>query len=71
MLRLIGLTGAAVAILSVASGCTWQQTYSAGQAWQRNACNKLVEQTERERCLRNADLPYDEYRRQTEGTKKN
>jgi hypothetical protein len=71
MLRLTGLIGATAAILSVASGCTWQQAYSAGQAWQRNACNRLIEQTERERCLRNADLPYEEYRRQTEGTKKN
>ncbi len=71
MLRLTGLIGAAAAILSVASGCTWQQAYSAGQTWQRNACNRLVEQTERERCLSNANMTYEEYRRQTEGTKKN
>jgi hypothetical protein len=70
MLRVTGLIGVAAAILSVASGCTWRQAYSSGQAWQRNACNRLIEQTERERCLRNADLPYDEYRRQTEGAKK-
>ena len=71
MLRMIGAIGTAAAILLVASGCTWQQAYSAGQAWQRNECNRLIEQTERERCLRNTDLPYDEYRRQTEGVKKN
>jgi hypothetical protein len=64
MLWLIGVCGAAAAILSVASACTWQQAYSGGQTWQRNACNRLVEQTERDRCLRNADLPYKEYRRQ-------
>jgi hypothetical protein len=71
MLRLICLIGAAVAILSVALGCTWQQAYSAGQEWQRNACNKLVEQTERERCLSNSNMTYDDYRRQSEATKKN
>ncbi len=69
MLRMIGLIGAAAVILSVASGCTWHQAYSAGQTWQRNACNKLVEQTERERCLSNSNMPYEDYRRQTEGTK--
>jgi len=69
MLRLIGLIGAAAAILS---GCTWQQVgYFAGQQWQRGACYRLVEQTERERCLSNANMSYEEYRRQTEGAKKN
>ena len=70
MLRLTAVIGAAAAVLSVVSGCTWQQAYSAGQAWQRNACKNLVEQTERERCLSNTTMPYDDYRRQTEGTKK-
>ena len=70
MLRLTCLIGAAAAILSVASGCSWQQAYWASQGWQRNQCNRLVEQTERERCLRNANMPYEDYRRQTEGTKR-
>ncbi len=70
MLRLTGLIGAAAAILSVASGCTWQQAYSAGQQWQRNACNRLVEQTERERCLQSTNMSYEDYRRQAEGAKK-
>ena len=70
MLRLTGLIGAAAAILSVASGCTWQQAYSAGQQWQRNACNRLVEQTERERCLQSTNMSYGDYRRQAEEAKK-
>ncbi len=69
MLRLIRVIGIAAAILSVEAGCTWQQAYSAGQAWQRNACNRLVEQTERERCLSNTNMPYDDYRRRSEGAK--
>jgi hypothetical protein len=70
MLRRTGLIGAAAAILSVASGCTWQQLgYFAGQQWQRDACYRLVEQTERERCLSNANMSYEDYRRQTGGAK--
>lgn len=71
MLRVTRLIGAAVAIVWVASGCTWQHAYSAAQTWQRNACHRLVEQTERERCLKSAELSFEEYRRQTEGTKRN
>ena len=71
MLRLTCLIGAAAAILSVAPGCTWQQAYSVRQQWQRNACNRYIEQTERERCLSNFNMSYRDYRRQTEGTKTN
>ncbi len=70
MLRLICLIGSAAAVLSAASACTWQQAYSSGQGWQRNACNRLIEQTERERCLSNASMSYEDYRRQTDGTRK-
>ena len=65
MLRLTGLIGMATVILSV-TGCTWQQAYSAAQSWQRNACNRLVEQTERERCLGNTNMTYQDYRHQAE-----
>ncbi len=70
MLRLTVMIGGATAILSVASGCSWQQAYSAAQGWQRNQCYRLVEQTERERCLNNTNMPYEDYRRQSEGAKK-
>ena len=46
-----------------------QQAYSAGQAFQHNACNRLVEQTERDRCLGNTNMTYDDYRRQVEAKK--
>ena len=70
MLRVTGWIGIAAAMLLVASGCTWQQAYSAGQAWQRNVCNRLVEQSERERCLDKTTMTYEDYRRQVDGTKK-
>jgi hypothetical protein len=57
------------AVLVTAAGCTWQQAYSSAQAWQRNACYKRVDQTERDRCLSNTNVSYDEYRSQREGAK--
>jgi hypothetical protein len=53
-----------------APGCSWQQAYSAGQEWQRNACNRLLEQTERERCLGGTSMSYDDYRRRPDAAKK-
>jgi hypothetical protein len=43
MLRLTGVIGITAAMASV-TGCTWQHAYSAGQTFQRNACNRLVEE---------------------------
>ncbi len=70
MLRLTTLIGIAGAILSFASGCTWQQAYSSAQGWQRNACYKVPDQSERERCLGNTNMPYEDYRRKSEGPKR-
>lgn len=69
MLRLTGLLGIAGAILSVVSGCTWQQAYLSAQGWQRNACHRVPDQAERERCLAGTGMSYDEYRRRSEGRK--
>jgi hypothetical protein len=69
MARFVALT-VAFGIAFAAAGCSWQQAYSAGQEWQRNACNRLLEQSERERCLGGASLSYDDYHRRTDATKK-
>ena len=69
MLRLTALIGIAAAILSVASGCTWQQAYASAQGWQRNHCYRVPDQSERERCLSSTNMSFEDYRRQTEGTK--
>jgi len=68
MLRLIRFICAAALILLIAPGCTW--TYYVAQAWQRGSCTRLVEQTERERCLSNTNMSYEDYRRHIEGAKK-
>jgi hypothetical protein len=69
MARFVALAVAAVIVFALA-GCSWQQLYSAGQEWQRNSCNRLIEATERERCLNSNSIAYDDYRRRTETPKK-
>ena len=66
--RPLALSAVAVLALVAATGCSWQQAYSSAQGWQRSACYRLVEQAERDRCLANAAMPYDEYRRRTSDT---
>lgn len=46
-------------------GCTREQAYGAGQAWQRQECSRIPDKAEYDRCVRNADLSYDAYRRET------
>jgi hypothetical protein len=54
---------------AVLAGCSAQQWYGSGQAWQRQACDRLVDGRERERCLERAGEPYDAYRRSVEAAK--
>ena len=57
-------------IVLAATGCTSKQAYDTGQAWQRRECNKIVDQNERDRCLDGVNTPYEDYKRQTEGSGK-
>jgi len=50
----------------ITSGCTTQQAYSTGQEWQRNQCNRIIDNAERSRCLEKTNTPYQDYKRQTE-----
>jgi hypothetical protein len=51
-------------------GCSSQQTYGVGQAWQRNECFKINDAQERSRCLASASTSYEEYNRKAEAAKK-
>ena len=64
MSRLLTPFIAALALLG--AGCTSQQLYATGQQWRANECRRLADTAERDRCLRDARLPYDEYRRQAD-----
>lgn len=47
------------------SGCSTQQLYNTGQSWQRNQCNQIIDQHERNRCLANASTSYEAYKKQS------
>ncbi len=68
-LRLYGLACCSLAIV-VTTGCTTQQAYITGQEWQRNQCNQMIDNAERNRCLEQMNTSYEDYKRQTEELKK-
>lgn len=45
-------------------GCSSQQLYGSGQAWQRIECNRMPDAEQRKRCLDSSALSFDEYQRQ-------
>ena len=59
----------AAALAPLAAGCSTQQAYGAGQAWQRQECSKINDAQERSRCMASASTSYDDYKRQADGAK--
>jgi len=55
-----------VAVACALAGCSSQQVYATGQAYQRNQCRKLPDAGEREQCLERNDMGYEDYRRRTQ-----
>jgi hypothetical protein len=47
----------------LASGCSSEQVYNAAAGWRRNECYKIGDLEQRERCLKEAERPYDAYRK--------
>ncbi len=66
VLPTIAMVAIATAVLG---GCTSEQAYSGGQAWQRNECNRLPDGMERTRCLERANTSYDDYQKEVEAAK--
>ena len=46
------------------TGCTTQQGYQSAQGWQRNQCNQMVDQRDREQCLSKTTTSYEDYKRE-------
>jgi hypothetical protein len=59
-----GLLGIASLLLiaGAVAGCSSEQIYNASAGWRRNECYKIGDLNQRERCLKEADRPYDAYR---------
>jgi len=56
----------AMAIAVAATGCSsWQQTlYYSGLNWQRNECQQIPDNLNRERCLKQTGTTYEDYQRE-------
>ena len=54
-----------LAVAQLLAGCSAEQTYSAGQNWQRNQCTRIPDRAEYDRCMADANRSYDTYRRET------
>ena len=46
---------AVAAMLLVLAGCTPDQRYGMGQAWQQNQCSKIPDKVEYDRCMKRAE----------------
>ncbi|MFZ2648987.1 MAG: hypothetical protein WA210_02675 [Burkholderiaceae bacterium] len=56
-------------LAGLVQACSTQQAYGAGQAWQRQECNKIIDAQERGRCMASTNTSYDEYKRQAEAAR--
>ncbi|MFY9329629.1 MAG: hypothetical protein WAO76_16675 [Georgfuchsia sp.] len=54
----------ALAAVTLVSACTSEQAYNSIKGWQKNECNRRVDNRDREQCLLDADTSYDEYKKQ-------
>jgi hypothetical protein len=61
---------AALAVVMSMPACTTQQLYATGRGWQRSECAQKLDQSEYDRCMRDANIPYDSYKRETAPEKK-
>lgn len=59
--------GAGLALLFV--GCSSQQLYSTGQAWQRNECQRIIDTQERSRCMQSTARSFDDYQKEVAAAK--
>ncbi|WP_019916094.1 hypothetical protein [Methyloversatilis discipulorum] len=47
-------------------GCSSRQLYDSAASWRQQECDRIVDATERSRCLETANLEYERYRRERE-----
>lgn len=67
-MRLFMINFAYLSVLFLTS-CSAQTLYRTGQAWQRNECNKSLDEKERAHCAASTSATYEEYKRQAEAAK--
>lgn len=50
-------------------GCSAQQLYASGRHAQRSECMKLSDLAARDRCLKDANMSYDTYKKETDAAR--
>jgi len=53
-------------LAGLGQGCSTQQAYHAGLAWQRQECNRIQDAQERGRCMASTNTSYEDYKRQSD-----
>ena len=56
-------------VAALLGGCSTQQLYNTAQAWQRNECNRKIDDQDRARCLSGSQVGYEDYKRQNDAGK--
>jgi hypothetical protein len=51
-------------------GCSGEQAYRAGQGWQQNQCKRIPDKAEYDRCMADASMSHDTYKREKEGARR-
>ena len=59
----------AALIVATAAGCSARVAYDSAQNWQRLECQKILDLSARNKCLADANTPYEDYKRQSEAAK--
>ncbi|TAK97081.1 MAG: hypothetical protein EPO09_04920 [Aquabacterium sp.] len=58
----ISFVAGLLAVLSL-TACSSQTAYNMGQAWRQNQCNAMTNMDDRQRCMKEAGQPYDNYQK--------
>jgi len=55
----------AILIILFQAGCSAQQMFATGQAYQRNQCLRILDKVQRDYCMDQISTGYEEYKRET------
>jgi len=57
-------------VVLLLAGCSSEQAYRAGQGWQENQCKRIPDKAEYDRCMANASMSHDTYKREKDGAQR-
>lgn len=55
----------AMLIILFQAGCSAQQMFATGQAYQQNQCLRILDKLQRDYCMSQISIGYEEYKRET------